>query len=227
MTPRDRLREGLGAGIARGATYCEIGRDLLAATAAAVTLVARDERPRVCVSDPVAALLDDLQFTTGEGPSVDADGTGTVVVAGDLGGPVDAGHWPAFAPAAQAAGILAVVAVPMRVGAARVGVLTLYATGAGAPDADRYVDMLLFGVLLTAEIVRAQAAAAHDTLAPALADAGAHRAEVHQASGMLSVQLGISVLDALVRLRAHAYSVGRPVDQIAAEIVARTLRLDP
>ncbi len=47
------------------------------------------------------------------------------------------------------------------------------------------------------------------------------RGQVHQASGMISEQLGIGIADALVRLRAHAYAEGRPVNVVAADVVAR------
>jgi len=49
------------------------------------------------------------------------------------------------------------------------------------------------------------------------------RAEVHQAAGMISVQLGVSLTDALVALRAHAYAEGRSTWEVAADVVARRL----
>ena len=51
------------------------------------------------------------------------------------------------------------------------------------------------------------------------------RAEVHQAAGMLSVQLEVSVSDALVRLRAHSYAEGRPLHDVEVDVVRRRLRL--
>jgi len=51
-------------------------------------------------------------------------------------------------------------------------------------------------------------------------------AEVHQASGMLMVQLGVSIEIALARLRAYAFAQGRPVSEIAREVVAGTLLLE-
>lgn len=222
----DRLAAQFVDGLGREASYCEIGQLMLGATGAAISLVATVERPQVCVSDPVAGSLEDLQFTAGEGPSVDADATGRVVVASDLGGVADAARWPVFAPAAAAAGIRGAYAVPLRVGAAPLGVLTLYVASPGAPMAETYADALVLGVLLTREIVRTQTGTPEGALAAPLAEAGAHRAEVHQASGMVSEQLGISVLDALVRLRGYAYAAGRPIGEVAAEVVARTLRID-
>jgi hypothetical protein len=41
------------------------------------------------------------------------------------------------------------------------------------------------------------------------------------------VQLGVSLADALARIRAHAYATNRPLREVAADIVARRLRFDP
>jgi hypothetical protein len=43
---------------------------------------------------------------------------------------------------------------------------------------------------------------------------------------MISVQLGVSLAEALVRLRAHAYAEGRLIAEVAADVVARRLRFD-
>jgi AmiR/NasT family two-component response regulator len=53
------------------------------------------------------------------------------------------------------------------------------------------------------------------------------RAELFQAQGMVMVQLGVSLADALARIRAHAYATNRPLREVAADIVARRLRFDP
>jgi len=64
-----------------------------------------------------------------------------------------------------------------------------------------------------------------DLLAGDLDDTASHRAEVHQASGMVAVQLGMEVADAEARLRAHAYAVNRSVVDVARDVVRRRLRL--
>jgi hypothetical protein len=53
---------------------------------------------------------------------------------------------------------------------------------------------------------------------------GLNRPVVHQATGMISVQLGVSIQEALLRLRAHAYGSERPLGEIAEDVVARRLR---
>jgi hypothetical protein len=205
-------------------TYCSLTARLLGADGAALSLVALADRPLVCVTDEVAAALEDAQFTAGDGPSVDAASAPLPVVATDLASPPDDERWPIFAPAAAELGIRGAVAVPLRVGAARLGVLTAYRRAAGRPSIETYADAVVLGALLTREIVREQAAAPFGGLALFVTDATAYRAQVHQASGMVAVQLGIGVIDAMVRLRGRAYAEGRPVGEIAAEVVARTRR---
>jgi hypothetical protein len=51
--------------------------------------------------------------------------------------------------------------------------------------------------------------------------------EVHQATGMVQVQLNVSTEEALLRLRARAFADGRPLRDVAADVVARRLRFDP
>jgi hypothetical protein len=58
-------------------------------------------------------------------------------------------------------------------------------------------------------------------------DSGANlRMVVHQASGMVSVQLGISVSDALIRLRGYAFRHDLPIDEVATMVIGRRLSFD-
>ena len=50
---------------------------------------------------------------------------------------------------------------------------------------------------------------------------------VYQATGMISVQLGVSLAEALARLRAHAFAASAAVGDVAGEVVSRRLRFDP
>ena len=54
-----------------------------------------------------------------------------------------------------------------------------------------------------------------------------YRAEIDQATGMLTEQLGVSITDAFVRLRAYAYANDIQLADVARDIVARRLRLFP
>jgi hypothetical protein len=43
---------------------------------------------------------------------------------------------------------------------------------------------------------------------------------------MIMVQLGVTITEALIRLRAYAYAEGRLVGDVAGDVVARRLRFD-
>lgn len=210
-----------------GSSLCSACRDVLSAAGTGITLVGAGQRSQLCASDKVTAMLEELQFTLGQGPSVDACSGDRPVLVPDLATDLAGGRWPAFVDPAVAAGMLAMFAFPLRVGAARLGSLTLYHDRAGPLTTDAHADGLTAAGHVTEAILAMQADAPADMLAEGLADAGAHRAEVHQASGMISAQLGIGIVEALVRLRSHAYATQRPIGEVAADVVARRLRLNP
>jgi hypothetical protein len=64
------------------------------------------------------------------------------------------------------------------------------------------------------------------TLADELAHSADLHLDVHQAAGMVAVQLGIDVADAVLRLRAHAFATGTPLQKVAEDVVDRRLRFD-
>jgi len=114
---------------------------------------------------------------------------------------------------------------PMHVGAVRLGALNLYRDEPGALTDDQHADALVMAELAAHEVLAMQADAPSGALAIELEDGGNFRFVVHQASGMVSVQLGVSVGEALVRLRAYAFSHDEPLTDVATDIVARRLRL--
>jgi hypothetical protein len=110
-------------------------------------------------------------------------------------------------------------------GAKCIGVLTLYRDVAGSLSPDQRADGIVVADTLARSMLDIQSREDTDLLAVALNDAASHRAEVHQAAGMVAVQLGVAVVDAEARLRAHAYAVNRSVVDVARDVVARRLRL--
>ncbi|HEY4466090.1 MAG TPA: GAF and ANTAR domain-containing protein [Streptosporangiaceae bacterium] len=191
--------------------------------AGAALSVAVDHRPYepVFATDARSDELAELQATLGEGPSIEAARGDGPVLGGDLAATDARARWPEFAPLALARGVAAIFAIPVGSGAARVGVLSLYRD---QPDAlsREHLD----AVLRYADAAMTLALDDRGGLAPGAADLigpsfSARRAEVHQATGMISVQLGISLTDALVTLRARAYAEGRPLSYLAADVVSR------
>jgi len=186
-------------------------------------------REAIYSSDEVVSELEELALTLGEGPCVDAFTGGPALVA-DLRFAECRTRWPAFAPAAVEAGVRAIFALPLQVGGVRLGSMDLYRKEPGALDRERLADALLLADTACALLLDARAGPVGDG---AGADrrwperAGPHHPEVHQATGMITVQLGVTAAVALIRLRAYAFANDRHLREVAADIVARRLRFLP
>lgn len=184
---------------------------------------ARHNSP-VCHSDERSRTLGELQFSLGEGPSLDAYALHEAIDVPDLENAQPA-RWPNFTASALELGTRGVFALPLNAGSKCIGVLTLYCDVAGSLSSEQRTDSLVVADQVARTMLEIQARNDTDVLAGDLHDPGTHRAEVHQASGMVAVQLGLPVADAEVRLRAHAYAANRSVADVARDIVDRRLRL--
>lgn len=222
-----RILSRLDAGAHRNpapARLCEVCVEVTTLTGAGIMLMSGDvPRGSLCASDAVSALIEDLQYTLGEGPCVDAYDQDRPVAETDLAGP-GVSRWPAFGPPAVAAGAGAVFGFPLRVGAVRMGALNLYRDRPGSLDDDQHADALVLAGVAGRAVLAMQAGAPPGMLGPEL-DAGADfRFVVHQAAGMVSVQVGVSVGEAFLRLRAYAFAHDRPLTEVAQDVVHRRLR---
>lgn len=218
-----RLHVADGAG-PTPARLCEVCADVMTMTGAGIMLMAGDvPRGSVCSSNGVSALIGDLQYTLGEGPCVDAYEQDQPVLEPDLAGG-GGRRWVAFSPPAVSAGVGAVFGFPMRVGAIRIGALNVYRDHAGPLDDEQYADGLVLAGVAARSILAMQAEALPGMLGAKLEAGSDFRFVVHQASGMVSAQLGVTVGDALVRMRAFAFANDRPLDTVAEDVVARRLR---
>ncbi|MFF4060218.1 ANTAR domain-containing protein [Streptomyces sp. NPDC001668] len=186
----------------------------------------------LCGTDDISRQLEELQLTLGEGPCVDAFAHGSAVLSPDLltGGVQD--RWPVFADAALEAGARAVFALPLQIGAISPGVLDLYADVPTVLDAEELADALAFAdlatlLLLDARIDETGGQAGAPTRDHGFEDLGGNRAEIDQATGVLTVQLEVGIDEAFVRLRAYAYTQGRRLADVAADVVAHRLRFSP
>ncbi|WP_158881686.1 ANTAR domain-containing protein [Amycolatopsis anabasis] len=170
--------------------------------------------------------LEDLQAAVGEGPGVDTLSAGAPTLVDDLASRDSRSRWPVFAAEACRLGVRGMFSLPVGAGAIQVGVLDLYRDGVGGLTAGELADALVYvdALLLLALNGQAGTEAAEGILAD---ESMLRRAEVHQAAGMVSVQLGVPVADALVRLRAYAYARDLRVAEVARAVVRRTLRFSP
>jgi len=186
------------------------------------------------VTDPVSEWLAELQLTLGEGPCHDVQTSEGLSLGSDLEDAQSGRRWPVFAPAAMQRGARAAFAFPLTIGSIRVGVMGLYRDSAGPLTAAQLRDCLLLADTATVLLIEAgshgveQAGDGDGTgLLGQPADLALHRAEIDQATGMLTVQLGVTATAAFARLRAYAYSQDRRLADVARDIVTRRLRLQP
>jgi GAF domain-containing protein len=200
----------------------------MTATSGAGIMLSADgtSRGSVCTTNTVSELIEDLQFTLGEGPCIDACRSGQPVLEPDLASPAQH-RWVAFAPPALEAGARAVFGFPIRVGAVRLGALNLYRDRPGPLTEDQHADALVLADVAAEFLLQLQAEAPPGELAKELVASSNFHNVVHQASGMVSVQLGVAVDHAMVRLRAFAFASGQPLVDVARSVVNRTLHFDP
>ncbi|MFE7116821.1 GAF domain-containing protein [Streptomyces sp. NPDC057654] len=170
--------------------------------------------------------LEDLQLTQGQGPSLDAARQGTLLLLPDLGDPAAsaATRWPSLPGAVQELGIAAVFAFPLHIGIIALGALTGHRTRPGPLGADQLADAFALADTLAQAIIN-QAARPEASSGMLLDEPGLDFAEVHQATGMLSVQLATTCAHALVLLRGYAYGHNRPVLSCARDILHHRLHL--
>ncbi|MFF0740378.1 GAF and ANTAR domain-containing protein [Streptomyces sp. NPDC004111] len=168
-----------------------------------------------------ALVFEDLQYTLGEGPTPDAARTGQPVLVPDLHTLPDT-RWPALLPATRHRPPRAVHALPLHLGARRLGAVTGHRAAPGPLTPAHMAAFLTLAdgaltLLTTPEGI-------HDMRADQ--PLSLHRAVVHQATGALTVQLGIPADQALSRLRAYAFTHNRPLHEVAHDVVHHHTRLD-
>jgi len=206
------------------ARLCEVARDVVGVSGAGVMLMSGEiPRGSLCTTNEVSNLIEELQYTLGEGPCMDAYDQNRVVVESDLADP-GVPRWPAFTPQAVAAGVRAVFAFPLQVGAVRLGALDLYRDGPGALTDEQHGDAMVLADVIAQWVLDVQAQAPEGAVADQLEHDADFHYVVHNAAGVVSVQLGVSVTEALIRLRAYAFSHDRRLREVAEDVVARRLR---
>ena len=188
-------------------------------------MAANGIRGITAASDPVSERIEELQFLLGEGPCIDAFATRRPVLVPDLAdGAMN--RWPVYAPAVHADGVRAVFAFPLQVGAALLGVLDVFRARPGSLTGEELRQALTFADVAVTTLLDGQQSAQAGASADGVDEAILSKAEVYQAQGMVMVQLGVTLGEALARMRAHAFAHNRRLDQVARDVLARRLRFD-
>lgn len=195
-------------------------------TGAGVALMTpRGHGGTLAATDGSAVVLEDLQQTLGEGPCLNAFHDRRPVLLPDLA--EAAARWPGFTPAALEAGVAAVFAFPLQIGAIRLGVLDLYRDTPGPLEARQLAEALDYAAAASTILLDLQYVTAPGGLHPDFADAADGHREIHQATGIVAVQASAGLNEALLLLRARAYAEGRQLRELAADVVAHRVTFHP
>ena len=232
-----RLREALGATLTDAPTplaaadrLCTACVDLLDVDGASISFIdGGATQGTFGSSSELSRTLDELQFTYGQGPCLDAITQCRPILAPHLDDPSEH-RWPGLTEAILGHGIHAVFALPVAMASTPIGALDLYRRSSGPLDdtamtggvhAARLAALPLLD-LMTSDTDWQRAAAGQGSWEQL---ESLERVEVYQATGMIIAALDISAADALVRLRAHAISRSLTASDVAYRILDRRLVL--
>lgn len=195
----------------------------LPASGAGMTLTLGGALPMALAASSVEAeRLEELQLTLGEGPCVDAVRHRRPVLESDLVG-AGSRRWPVYGPAACRMGVAAVFAFPLQAGAVCLGVLDLYSDRAGPLSPTSLAEAVTFAEVAVDVLLNEQqdlVGQEHLALGEGLTPLA-----LYQAQGMVMVQLGVSLTEAMLRIRGAAYAQERRLLDVATDIISGTMTL--
>ena len=209
------------AGMAVGPELAQVSTSLLGVDEVSLALTL-GEVPSIRGTSPGACALCERQFTLGEGPAVDALTIGEPVVLEDLSGSGARRRYPVLLQEEAVAGVGAMVAFPIAVGAALIGVMSGSRSLPGPVDEEHLANGLIVSRLAATALIGrvVEGGSTPEGEAKVLDDA------INVAMGMVAEQLDVSVLEALARLRAHAFTTGAALTAVARMVVERAVRIE-
>ncbi len=214
---------------------CEFAGAHLGAAVAVSIPAGPDDGSVITAGGPTARAAEELQLIVGEGPSRQGYADVGILLVDDLATAAQQARWPLFTPTAIESGIRALCVIPMRVGAAQFGVFAVYFDRTAALTVETLADAVLLAAIaldLLLDQLGSNGAAPdgvdqHDSISRVAARLLDDRPEIHQATGMVSVQLAVDLPTALLHLRARAFADGRSLSGLAADVVGGTFRFEP
>src|SRR3954470_19041083 len=207
---------------------CLVGRDSASVAGAGLSRVVDGRHEMLVASDDRAAQVEMSQVNFAEGPCLEVMSSFQPFYEPDLASPQARDRWPSFVASALDNGVQAAFAFPLMTGGIAVGALDLYASSPGPLGQEEVENALMLAGL-------AAIAVDQNTGATEIADVGigvepaepwAHSAVVHNATGVVSEQLGVDVDEAFLRLRAFAFATDRSLADVSRAVMARTVRVE-
>ena len=178
----------------------------------------------LAASSPEVRAVDELQVTTGLGPSIDAFEHGGQVSKVTLADPPET--WRHFANLVGALDFKRLYAVPLRPRSEVIGILTVYARAARDTSSSKMAWIRTLATGAAASLDNRRSNAQLNELARQLQGALDSRVLVEQAKGMIGAQLGVTVDAAFEVLRSYSRSHNYRVQQVAADLLDKRVMID-
>ncbi|WP_213817017.1 GAF and ANTAR domain-containing protein [Glaciihabitans sp. dw_435] len=223
----DSARRELSAAHERNTSLCAPFLAVLPVEGAALSVLSGAlGQSTVCSSDAVAARLDEMQFDLGEGPCWQAMTTHRPVLAPNLRDNNNE-PWPIFAEAVRndsgSNDVRGMFAFPLVVGTLDLGAVDLYTREGHSLSRSQVTEATALADVAAWQVLRKILGEQDVDVLTDSTTSRSSRREVHQATGMVLAQLGISADEAALLIRAHAFASGRSVREVATDIVERRL----
>lgn len=205
-------------GLRRLADFCRLGVVRTGVDAMTVTYAnAFSNLELLLATDDVSERVAELEFALGQGPGVDAVGSGLPASADDLENGISLRRWPLFAVEALEAGVRAVQAYPILLGERAFGAVGLYSWQPTRFTSEQHRHATDITELIGLALVDPGSG---ESIGSGL------RMSVHQAAGMVMQQSGLTIQEALVILRSAAFTEDRQITDVAADVIAGQRRFD-
>jgi GAF domain-containing protein len=179
-----------------------------------------DEEVGLCpvvATDEPGRLLETRQEQSGHGPCVDALTLDRIIATADLG---TDDRWPMLGAELAAAGVRAVLGVPIHAGGVPVGSLNVYYDRPGEWHESGRSALAAYAGLIDSLLLTALQAREKEQLADQLQHALDNRVVIERGVGVVMARERIDAVSAFNRLRKSARSTERKVVDVAAELLA-------
>ncbi len=201
-------------------SLCLVAAEITELSGAGIALTSNsDDITSMSTSNVAATELMDIEITLREGPCTDACRSQDAVESIDLLKESQS-RWIFYTPQAIAVGARAVFGFPVRIGAVRLGALSLYRDKRGSLTYEQASDGYLMASVIGRAILALQAGASGSALAMELEREATFDFAIHQAAGIIAIQGFTDVGDALVLLRTHAFATNTPISTLATRVIA-------
>ncbi|CAB4557453.1 MAG: ANTAR domain-containing protein [Actinomycetes bacterium] len=196
---------------------------VLGVSAAGLMLAGPDGTLRVIASSSERMrLLELFELQAEEGPCLESYLSGDAVAQVDLESAMD--RWPRFAPEAIASGFRAVHAIPLRLRGEVIGALNLFQDDTRGIDDEGLRAARAFADVATIAILQYRAISRSHELVDQLNTALNRRIVIEQAKGVVAEREHVDMEGAFEALRQHARDHNLRLSDVAAAVVAGSLR---